>query len=98
MQIWDNPNLCVVRSAQGKKVLAKMSQGEFGLVMAAFQESSFETEVPNLILHEASRHKAAKKKPATKRPAGSVSTAAEAPPAAPDVLAVSAGPAPEVSL
>ena len=55
LQFWDSSKLCMVRSKEGKKVYAKMSEGEGGFLLAQFEGDAnpVQTEVPNLVLHGA---------------------------------------------
>ena len=81
LQFWDSSELCMVRSKEeGKKVYAKMSEGEGGFLLAQFEGDAnpVQTEVPNLVLHGAGMvpekrpgaAKAAAKKAVAKKPAG----------------------------
>ena len=80
LQFWDSSKLCMVRSKEGKKVYAKMSEGEGGFLLAQFEGNAnpAQTEVPNLVLHGAgmvpekrpgAAKKAAAKKAAAKKAA-----------------------------
>ena len=81
LQFWDSSKLCMVRSKEGKKVYAKMSEGEGGFLLAQFEGDAnpVQTEVPNLVLRGAgmgareaarcSQEKAAAKKAAAKKAA-----------------------------
>ena len=89
LQFWDSSKLCMVRSKEGKKVYAKMSEGEGGFLLAQFEGDAnpVQTEVPNLVLHGAgmvpekrpgAAKKAAAKKAAAKKAAAKKAAAKKA--------------------
>ena len=89
LQFWDSSKLCMVRSKEGKKVYAKMSEGEGGFLLAQFEGDAnpVQTEVPNLVLRGAgmvpekrpgAAKKAAAKKAAAKKAAAKKAAAKKA--------------------
>ena len=74
----------MVRSKEGKKVYAKMSEGEGGFLLAQFEGDAnpVQTEVPNLVLHGAGmvpeKRPGADKKAAAKKAAAKKAAAKKA--------------------